>query len=333
MFRNYNSHENIFGHAAQGRDNTNYREKPMTPFRWSVLATILVLFLLAQCRWVRTKITAPEASAAPQTYTRVLVPDARLDEVSGIVASRQFPGVLWVHNDSGDKPRIFAIDTSGQTLGSVMLDGKKAYDWEDIAIGPGPRQGTEYLYIGDIGDNYARRSVKSIFRIAEPNVAELKKEGSLTVHQIDTIRFRFPDGPRDCETLLCDPLTKNLYVLSKRENRVHVYELPFPQDTREILVAKKIAELPLTQLTAGDISPDGRFIILKNYVQVFLFKRSNSQSVASAFAHFPDFLPYVEEPQGEAICFAADEDGYFTISEKSSELPLYLYFYPRHFAP
>ncbi len=305
----------------------------MTLFRWSVLTTMLILLLLAQCRWDRTKITSPEASVSQQTYTRVAVPDTRLQEVSGIVASRKFPGVLWVHNDSGDKPRIFAIDTSGQTLGSVLLAGKKAYDWEDIAIGPGPQPEVDYLYIGDIGDNFARRSFKSIFRIAEPDVAKLKEKGSLTLHQIDTIRFRFSDGPRDSETLLCDPLTKNLYVISKRENRVHVYELPFPQQTHQIFVAPKIADLPLTLLTGGGISPDGKFIILKNYVQVFLFKRSNSQSIASAFAHFPDFLPYVEEPQGEAICFSADERGYFTISEKSRNLPLYLYFYPKHFTP
>ncbi len=305
----------------------------MTPFRWGVLFTILLFSLLAQCRWDRTKITSPEVFAFHRTYTRVTVSDTRLKEVSGIAASRKFPGVLWVHNDSGDKPRVFAIDTSGQTLGSVLLAGEKAYDWEDIAIGPGPQPNVDYLYIGDIGDNYARRSFKFIFRVAEPNVAKLKEKGTLTVHQIDTIRFRFPDGPRDSETLLCDPLTKNLYVISKRENRVHVYELPFPQDTHQILLAKKISDLPLTQLTGGDISPDGKFIILKNYMQVFLFKRANSQSIASAFAHFPDFLPYVEEPQGEAICFAADGDGYFTISEKSSEFPLYLYFYPRHFTP
>lgn len=32
-----------------------------------------------------------------------------IKEASGIVASRVNPGVLWVHNDSGDKARTFAM--------------------------------------------------------------------------------------------------------------------------------------------------------------------------------------------------------------------------------
>ena len=59
-------------------------------------------------------------------------------EISGIVASRQNPGVLWVHNDSGDRPRIYAIDTKGDLLGICNVGGATERDWEDIAIGPGP---------------------------------------------------------------------------------------------------------------------------------------------------------------------------------------------------
>ncbi|NLT76895.1 MAG: hypothetical protein GXX98_10255, partial [Planctomycetes bacterium] len=61
-----------------------------------------------------------------------------IQEASGLVASRKNPGVLWVHNDSGDTARVFAIDTRGNLLGVCSVTGAKARDWEDIAIGPGP---------------------------------------------------------------------------------------------------------------------------------------------------------------------------------------------------
>jgi hypothetical protein len=60
-------------------------------------------------------------------------------EASGIVASRQNPGVLWVHNDSGAPPRVFAINARGDLLGICNVGGAKIRDWEDIAVGPGSR--------------------------------------------------------------------------------------------------------------------------------------------------------------------------------------------------
>ena len=32
------------------------------------------------------------------------------------------------------------------------LQGADLRDWEDMALGPGPKQGQDYLYVGDIGD-------------------------------------------------------------------------------------------------------------------------------------------------------------------------------------
>ena len=75
-----------------------------------------------------------------------------LNEISGVVESRTRTGVLWVHNDSGDTARIFAIGLDGRTLGTFGLAGIQARDWEDLAAGPGPVAGRRYLFVGDIGD-------------------------------------------------------------------------------------------------------------------------------------------------------------------------------------
>ena len=70
------------------------------------------------------------------------VQDPVLDEVSGVVASRVHPPVLWVHNDSGGKPAVYAIAPDGTSLGAYRVDGARAVDWEDIAVGPGPEPAT-----------------------------------------------------------------------------------------------------------------------------------------------------------------------------------------------
>src|SRR5205085_11138386 len=42
--------------------------------------------------------------------------DPALVEASGVVESRARSGVLWVHNDSGDTARVFAITKAGATV-------------------------------------------------------------------------------------------------------------------------------------------------------------------------------------------------------------------------
>ncbi len=295
--------------------------------KWFVLLGIFLMHL--NCNTDGQNASA--SASAIDKVKAVSVSGPELDEISGLVASRTFPGILWVHNDSGDEARIFAIDSSGRTVGQVLLKGVRAVDWEDIALGPGPKAHTSYLYIGDIGDNRARRDFKVIYRLPEPDVVRLRAKRHGSVNHFATIRFRLPDGPRDSETLMCDPLTKDLYVVSKRENRVRLYRLPFPQDTSRIVNAEFLHELALTQITAGDISPSGRHIILKNYLQIFYFPRTKGQSVARALEGFPSFLPYTEEPQGEALGFKPDETGYYTMSEAPNHQPTTMYFYPYRF--
>src|SRR5262249_7387635 len=91
-------------------------------------------------------------------------------EASGLVASRAHSGVWWVHNDSGDSARVFAISSEGALLGTFQLAGASAQDWEDIALGPGPKSGVDYLYLGDIGDNGEARENIVVWRLEEPAV-------------------------------------------------------------------------------------------------------------------------------------------------------------------
>lgn len=252
-----------------------------------------------------------------------------IDEASGIAASRSNPGILWVHNDSGDKNRIFALTTSGRLCATVYLGGIEARDWEDIAVAPGPDSGASYIYIAETGDNKARYDEKRIYRFREPVIDSTKSNSIQTISGIETIRFRYADGMRDAEALMVDPLTRDCYILTKREMNIRIYRLAFPQDTMKTVTVKYLDTLDLSVIVAADISGDGSEIIMKNYSDVLYWKIKPKDSILKTVRRKPQKMPYVKESQGEAVCFSADGKGYFTIGEKIKNEDCHLYFYPR----
>jgi hypothetical protein len=120
------------------------------------------------------------------------------------VASRSSPGAMWTHNDSGDDPVIYCIRAMGRPCGAWRLTGASAFDWEDIAWGPGP--GTGYLYVGDIGDNLRVRSEIVIYRVPEPEVSDVAGPGLFETAPSEALRFTYPGAPRDAETAPSGPV-------------------------------------------------------------------------------------------------------------------------------
>jgi hypothetical protein len=285
---------------------------------------------------------------------QALITDETLDEASGLAASIANPGYLWTHNDSGDEARILLIDTKGILKATVRIAHAKNRDWEDMAIGPGPEAGKNYLYLGDIGDNEAEHPIKYIYRIEEP-VIDLAKTSDTTIQQVDVIKFEYPDGMRDAESLLLDPLTRDLFVISKRELRCNVYRLPYPQSTHELVTAEltidKIEFEPANsgdtiktddgilikgyhpkfyyQIVGADISLSGEEVLVKSYSSVYYWKRQPNETIANVLQRPPTLLPYLPEPQGEAITFSHTGDGYYTINERMRGKEQTLIFYKR----
>ncbi len=255
---------------------------------------------------------------------------APINEASGIAASRKNLGVLWTHNDSGDQNRVFAFNNHGEHLGVYYIDGAGALDWEDMAVGPGPDSGVQYLYIGDIGDNQAQRELKYIYRVPEPDVDSNQTPVDTTIYGTEIITYKYPDGKRDAETVMVDPLTKDIYVVSKRENNVRVYRAQYPQSTTDTLILEHKVTLDSTQITGGDISSSGFEILIKTYFNIFYWYREPGQELWIALANEPLIVPYIWEPQGEAVGWEPkDSGGYYTISEERLGIPAHLYFYPR----
>lgn len=237
-------------------------------------------------------------------------------EASGIVASRQNPGVLWVHNDSGDSARVFAINEKGEFLGTCKIAGATARDWEDIAVGPGPDPNRQYLYIGDIGDNLARYPDVTVYRVLEPKIDSTTPFDAMTIGPADAFRFTYPGGPRDAETLLVDPLTRDLFIISKRPLPSKVYQASYPQSAGERTELKEVPVSFRDFVVAGDVSPDGHRIIVRGMLfGASLWVRPPGEPLWRAFEGKRKRLPLMYEKQGEGICFDARGTGYFTIGE------------------
>jgi hypothetical protein len=241
--------------------------------------------------------------------------------------SHKNANVMWVHNDSGDSARVFAMTTTGTNLGTYAITDAGATDWEDMAIGPGPTGGEQYLYVGDIGDNFGIRSSISVYRVAEPTVSATQSPVSASISGADRLRFVYPDGPRDAESLFVDPQTRDIYIISKLENPHHVYRAAYPQSTSATTTLELVASFADGDaFTAADISPGGNEILLRSYATSSgsMYVRPPGGSIAAAFNTTPVSIPLRSEGQGEAIAFDVNGWGYYTTSEGSNQ-PIYYF--------
>lgn len=282
-----------------------------------------------------------------------------ITEASGLVAGRrQVAGgeemPWWVHNDSGDRARVYAVDDAGTQLATVVLDGVPNRDWEDIAAGPGTeRSSPPLLYVGDIGNNqvvgggFSDRDTVRIQRFEEPEVPAAEPtagSGSATPAapaaavapvapeaavapvlsvKADTIELRYPDGPHDAEAMLVDPISGDLVLITKDwtlQGRAGVYRVrgiaELAPGTHTMLEPAATIRLPPgTLVTGADVTPDGSVVALRSYGAVDLYRRKTDEPLWSAFETPPCAGPVPDERQGEAVGFAPDGGSYLTVSE------------------
>ncbi|HZF38345.1 MAG TPA: hypothetical protein VE715_05960 [Blastocatellia bacterium] len=245
-----------------------------------------------------------------------------IKESSGIAASRRNTGIFWTHNDSGDGPFIYAFDRQGKHRGVWRVAGAGAVDWEDMAIGPGPIRGKSYLYIGDIGDNSKKRNQITVYRVSEPRITP--KDSSSTVQNpretdaADVIRLKYPDGKYDAETLLIHPVTGDLYIITKVMGAAaRVYKLRAPAPKSGVSPLSYVGEFRFPNsflgfVTGGDISPDGRRVVISDYLGACELILPDRWGIAFDEIWKQSPLPVDiggfpgVRRQGEAICYRAD---------------------------
>jgi hypothetical protein len=234
------------------------------------------------------------------------VPDA-LHESSGVAVSRTHAGVLWSHNDSGSPPALHAIGIDGGELGVVRVAGAHNVDWEDLALGPCPpvtnAPPTDCLYIGDIGDNAARRDHVSVYAVPEPDPS------ADSVGVLAALRISYPHGPDDAESLAIGP-NGNLTIVTKgRSGSMRLLGVPAdawregaPSDIRAVALGT-LAIAPDfrqgRQATGAAVSPSGRWLAVRTYRDVYFLERSDGGWALDGTRCYL----WGREPQGEAVDF------------------------------
>jgi hypothetical protein len=240
------------------------------------------------------------------------VADPSADELSGLVRSRSQPDLLWSHDDSGAGPVLFGLRVDGRVAARPTVTGAQAVDWEDIAAGPGP-DGRALLYVGDIGDNVSRRTSIDVYRVPEPPL------GAAATAPAARLRLRYPDGAHDAEALLVDPLRGDLVIVTKALGAGRAYRAParLPAGSRTTL--RPGPAIALSLVTAGDVSADGRIVVLRGYDRLAVWARRGREPLTTTLRRAPCLSPtsLAGEGQGEAIALDRRGASFTTVAEGS----------------
>lgn len=282
----------------------------------------------------------PDSEPAPAGKPARLVvsgnfEDPDIAEASGIASSRREPDLLWVHNDSGSKARLYAADVRGAARGRIKLGGADNDDWEDMAAFT--HDGAPMLVVADIGDNDARRKKVRLYVVAEPDLGE---EVFPEIEPAAEIEFRYPDGPRDAEAIAVDAANGRVLILSKRDRPPRLYAVPLAPESDETVTATflgPVASLPrpsrrnvdfalksknwFWQPTSMDIAPDGSALVILTYGAVYYYARGEAEDWLAALERLPLAFPIKNIPNAEAVTFSADGTSlYLTVEGRHAPL-------------
>jgi hypothetical protein len=278
------------------------------------------------------------AEEKPPAFTRVkpgaTLQSAAVTEASGLAASPTAADALWLINDSGSPAVLHLAGTDGSDRGTVTLRDIRNTDWEDLAsftLG-----GKPYLLVADTGDNGSVRPECLLHIVAEPAPPAAGKKLDETVSPAWTIRFRYDDGPRDCESVAVDAQAGKILLISKRTTPPVIYELPLKPAGKDLLTAKRIGTIPTpfpagnptipfaAQPTGFDLSADGRFAVVVTYLGTFVFPKAPAESWPAAFAKAPLALEPHRLRQAESVAFSRDGSLIHAVSE-GTRSPLVTY--------
>jgi hypothetical protein len=275
-------------------------------------------------------VTNYDLSLLPVSDKYELLPETKgkvaMREASGIAWSRKNPGMIWAHNDSGSPNTLYLLDAAnGEIIAMYKVQGTSNLDWEDIEVSAGPLNDESYIYVSDTGDNDQKKQEYLIYRFPEPIFLESHRGLLINVSdlKVDKLRFNYPDKSHDVEGLMVDPLTKDIFLATKRDLKSILFVAPYPQPLDELFTLLKAGTFSFRETSAASVSHDGQMVLIKNRQEIFYWERVFNEPFAKMLARTPVKAPYIVEPQGEAICFDP-ENNYFTLSEElnSSTRPL-----------
>jgi hypothetical protein len=254
----------------------------------------------------RAPFAAPELAG--------LLTDTRLVEFSGIapsVESRRF----WAINDGGQAAILWQINERGKIQGEMLMSGVTNVDFEDITSFTLAKK--NYVAVGDIGDNAAVMPNHNIYVMSDalsPAQAPLW-----------TVRYHYPDGPHDAESLMANAAEGVFYIVNKRVSPPILYRVPMHPKHDVEVTAERIGALEgipvadsdvddesnrvrfASQPTGAVLGCDGNELLLLTYASVYRYRKTSKQSWAEALSgQTPQALPLPPMVQAEAITLSKD---------------------------
>ena len=145
---------------------------------------------------------------------------------------------------------------------------------------------------------------------------------------------------QDCEAVAVDPTTLDIWFVEKvhlnRDRKVvpGIFVLPMPksqlalhagdlsaaadaiQESAVEPVAKRVGSFPVRYVSGMAFSPDGKKLIIRNYLTAHLFVRPVDKTwQQTVVEQKPVLVALPLQSQGEAICFTADSQNVVVTSE------------------
>jgi hypothetical protein len=287
---------------------------------------LISALILCSLAFAGEKVLPPVQSFNGKTAAWNIIDNKAIDEASGLAHSRINDQLLWTINDSGDEPVLYALGSNGENFGSVFVQDVKNHDWEDLVSFQLNR--TAWLLIADVGDNPGKRKSCELIVIKEPAMNRLQPTVKMTINSEWRIRFRYENGPRDCEAVAVDIKNRQVLLMSKRIVPPTLYSVPLIPDDDHTQVARAVCRVPgmafssndssdiSRQPTAMDISPDGYSSVVLTYTHLLQFIRNPGQSWAEVFTGSPLIIAQVNLYQAESVCFDSKGEAIFITSEK-----------------
>ncbi|MSQ03171.1 MAG: hypothetical protein EXR71_14990 [Myxococcales bacterium] len=229
-----------------------------------------------------------------------------LDEVSGLVASRTHPGVLWALEDSGNAAEIYALDIDGTLLATISLPVPNI-DWEELAIAPCGE--VDCLTIADVGDNNLVRDDAVLYRLTEPAVAD----GTASV---ETIRLRYAAGPQNVEAVVVDAAGAATLFSKRSDGSSEVLRESggYYRSVATLSVGTPGEAEWYGRVTGASLWPDDKTLLLRSYGHAWRYDL-DEHGLAGIAGSDRSELDVVGQEQVEAVAWDAAIGGWWQTTE------------------
>jgi hypothetical protein len=308
--------------------------------KWIVVAAALLAGCESRAPREKASAEVPVDSASgaigavPTDTVTIQLRDTRgLIENSAAAMSSASGGVLFSINDSGHRPELFAIDTTGADRGVWDVARASNRDWEALALGPCGKE--RCVYIGDVGDNDARYVSRRIYRVREPEPRDSAFRGTLEAERLE---FRYPDGPNDVEAMYIAQ-NGDAFLITKRPvrergnlRRARVYRVAAAAWSNHKLNSAELVDslsivpgsTPLRTISDAALSPDGKHLAVLTYAEVYVYATDASSGRVNAgiAPAVCDIVP-LGQPQGEGLTWANNE-GRLVFTSEGKRVPLHI---------